>query len=252
MYKHIFWNIHFPTWFCTRQFIFLYLLPKWRKVDLKIAHVPLHYKNQLAEMQKKSELEIRKKWHSICTDCGRTLPINFLFTWMLPPDSGGWAVMGQAGSMAFTFTSRAYNFRLGKTTFHVCRSLNIDWRVFSSTWIAQTWKTSRVKRWGRGATGLDEREEIHRKSFTNPTDPLRLTSEYFSKRPEVVSYKNQDRYTLVVQTTSNLAKAICQLISFFELKESDFCNRSRKTIFLSWVSSKFNEVIFIKNRAKAV
>ena len=52
------------------------------------------------------------------------------FKWMLV---GGGAVTGQAGSIDLTLTSRAYSFLGGNTSDHVCRSLNMAARVFSST-----------------------------------------------------------------------------------------------------------------------
>lgn len=57
---------------------------------------------------------------------------NLGLTWMLPC-SGGFAVMGQAGSIRFTRTSKAKSLLLGMHFTQVCRSLYIAVLVFSST-----------------------------------------------------------------------------------------------------------------------
>lgn len=49
-------------------------------------------------------------------------------------DCCGWAWIGHAGSIKFTFTSNWYNLVAGNTSCHVSRSLNICDLTFSSTY----------------------------------------------------------------------------------------------------------------------
>ncbi len=48
---------------------------------------------------------------------------------------GGLAVIGHAGSMNLVRTSISYSVRYGKMSCHVCRSLYMDLRLFSSTFV---------------------------------------------------------------------------------------------------------------------
>ena len=58
----------------------------------------------------------------------------FGLTWMVAGLSGGFEVIGHAGSTCPTRTSRAYNLWLLNNVDHVCLSLNMDCLVFLSTW----------------------------------------------------------------------------------------------------------------------